>query len=1168
MQPGSLTLFFVHSLCVGMQYWNCIRIAADYVKASVGGAEMAIVLGSGLMDFVDKFLQEPKPKVSSAAPQHITAAQHSAGLHRRAFERPEPLCSLLTVLAMCLTPSAVFVCSLSLSQQMIEYSKVPYMPGTNVPGHSGKIFVGNLATKNGMSKVMCFAGRVHAYEGWAAAEFNFIVRLAHACGVKLMILTNSAGGALSGMSEGSIMMIRDHLRFSGVNPMQDVSDDPRFGPKHTTSSHAYSSRIASIVTQAAQTLSMESDVLSGTYCWSSGPSYETPAEVQAGMKLSVGSLGGAFGMSTVPEVLAAHNLGMEVFALSLCTNLAAGLGHKELTHGDVKIVAEVAGPRFQNLLLEMFANLDIQSEEASLAAGKPRLQPVGFELASASASLHSLGCEVPSRSLYPLAGWTPSLQDVYGAVDRLATANGGGSGSGGPSAFSLVAGVLFLGGRHQRAVGTLFVQGLRDLRTLPFRELTPAFAAHPDMLSSYARTAMVVLGSVPCPASSELALGSAATAGKRVLVVVSPDGNGLVGLNAAESSLLVQALQALGASTILASGVGVDTQSRGVSGPTGDSCSSSSAANGRVVLLEDVLDRTVDPLPLTLLAASSASPECVRPVSPHHTPLFDPSLNLALERALLAAGAGGGADGGVGADNKNSKHAPTVQVGSYLAFQGPMLPSEAELNLCFHAGCVATAGIGNMQFSSVAKELGLRVAVALTTVPQVTELPEEAPHQPQSHAAAAAQDEHSLASTVAQAFAQVILAQNNVEHLARNVRTEHAAAFLSNAAAAAAPAASVVAAAPAVSGAGFGPVSFVAAQESFEDVSVSAGWLVQQLGSFLSGESESDSGAPAPAPAAAIKTMVFAEAMLAPAFDSAEFETKWECGLLDVPRFANFCGLGSANANTLNKSGCCFPYDPRVLMGSWRLRLARVVSTSSLVLLLLNTAAASTSATTVPAFHGLTYFVRVAKLLNAALGLTNVLLLSQLASCEPGLGPGSLVLVKDHINLTGLNPLFGENTHQFGPRFNDMSVVYKAAGRACFTAQEAGAAIPSSVLAQVVNPALASRAEGALARAVHASTLTAGFAPLATIAKHAEVFVTGLGYIFRSAGSNACDDAALIKPAPSATATATATVFQAATLPSPEAIANIRKLVLGAIEKLHEAGLAHNATIQAAVHAA
>ena len=197
---------------------------------------------------------------------------------------------------------------------------------------------------------MCFAGRVHAYEGWYPYETCFVSRMCALLGVKIFLLTNSAGGALPDMDPGSIMMIRDHMRFTNLDPMLDVCEDSRFGKRGMSGVGIYSSRLADIARKAAEKLEIK--LHEGVYAWFPGPTYETHTEVQAGLSVGVG----AFGMSTVPEALASHSIGMEVFAMSLATNMAAGLVDEELLHEDVTRIGREAGPKFAKLLLEIVRN--------------------------------------------------------------------------------------------------------------------------------------------------------------------------------------------------------------------------------------------------------------------------------------------------------------------------------------------------------------------------------------------------------------------------------------------------------------------------------------------------------------------------------------------------------------------------------------------------------------------------------------------------------------------------------------------------------------------------------------------------------------------------------------------------------------------------------------------
>jgi len=851
-------------------------------------------------------------------------------------------------------------------------------------------------------------------------------------------------------------------------------------------------------------------------------------------------------MSTVPEILAAHALGMEVCAVSLCTNLAAGLGNKELTHGDVKEVAEIAGPRFQSLLVELFASLDVDAERSN------SVLPVSFDAVSAHTPLSALGT-APSKSLYALGGWTPSKQQVAQATVQVGTVLNAGSYN------ALAAAVVFFGGRGQQELARLFLSQLREVRSVPIREVLPSWAHNVGLLSSYSATGVLLVGSLPSDVAPAAAAAGASAAsayshswghGKRVAVLMSADGNGVVGPSSGEVALLMQVFAHLGANSLLLSAVGVDTVERTIGGLPHDKHAAKHPAP-KLMLLEDVLDRTSDPLPLLL----PRDADFLRTVPESKAPLFDVSLTHAIERALLP----GSGKKGV---------APTVGAGSFLSFQGPMLPTEAELNIAFHAGSVSTAGVSALgQWVAAAAEVGMKAAALVHSVPHAQDIP--APAVSDKHALA---DAEHLASTVSIALINALTdAKSGVEHVARNLRLVQAHAVVAADIAATSLAgnkSSTTFSSPAErDSAGYGPVSLVYEHSSFEAVSAATSWLREQMAKAGLPQENAAAGV------AALKSFVFAEGMLASVFAAGSssaaaagaagvdvaassaadaLQVLWDVSALDVPHFAESLGIGLKHeqlTGSLGRSGAAYPYDPRVLLSSWRLQLVRFGASAAApaILLLVNTHDRAGHA---PAFHGLNFFVRVAKLLQSASVVSNILLLAPVASCSAELAPGSLVLLTDHINMTGLNPLFGENDARWGPRFNDMSVVYRPAGRAAFTTQPAGAALPTSILAQVSNPGLSSLSEANLARSVRASTLVSGLAPISTLAKHADVAVTALGYVFRSAGAS--DDASAIR---NAGAQVTAAIAHAVTLPTQSTIQTLRGLVSNALQGLHDNGV-------------
>mmetsp|Transcript_131382 Transcript_131382/g.195714 ORF Transcript_131382/g.195714 Transcript_131382/m.195714 type:complete len:835 (+) Transcript_131382:17-2521(+) len=235
----------------------------------------------------------------------------------------------------------------------IPYSDIPNMVKTTVSGHSGNLVLGTLA--NG-KKVITFAGRVHAYEGIRMFEVTYLARIAHGLGAKIFIATNAAGGALDEMNPGDAMIITDHVNILKRHPLQEVFADASVCPP-VSGTRIYSKRIAGLAREIAAGVT-DFGLREGTYACCPGPSYETPSEVRGGKDTGIG----AFGMSTVPECIVASSLGLEVFALSLCTNLAAGISSIPLSHEEVKEVADNSGPLLMTFMERLLSNLDADPE--------------------------------------------------------------------------------------------------------------------------------------------------------------------------------------------------------------------------------------------------------------------------------------------------------------------------------------------------------------------------------------------------------------------------------------------------------------------------------------------------------------------------------------------------------------------------------------------------------------------------------------------------------------------------------------------------------------------------------------------------------------------------------------------------------------------------------------
>ncbi|MCG3149019.1 MAG: Purine nucleoside phosphorylase 1 [Verrucomicrobiae bacterium] len=222
----------------------------------------------------------------------------------------------------------------------IPYSDIPDFPQPRVAGHAGKLLAGELGGK----RLMIFSGRFHHYEGRPVSELVAPVNLADSLGAKLLIVTNAAGGINPTFNPGDLMVIEDHINFMGINPLIG-------GPTFIDMTTAYTPRLREKLETAAGKADIR--LRRGTYLATTGPSYETPAEIKA-----FGWLGAdAVGMSTVPEVIMARAHNMEVAGISCITNLAAGISSQKLAHVEVLEVGKIAQTKLAKLLTEFLTLL-------------------------------------------------------------------------------------------------------------------------------------------------------------------------------------------------------------------------------------------------------------------------------------------------------------------------------------------------------------------------------------------------------------------------------------------------------------------------------------------------------------------------------------------------------------------------------------------------------------------------------------------------------------------------------------------------------------------------------------------------------------------------------------------------------------------------------------------
>ncbi len=230
-----------------------------------------------------------------------------------------------------LTPKAALVLGSGLGElaeeitdpRVIPYEELPDFPRSTVSGHAGRLVAGMLQG----TPVLCMQGRIHHYEGLNPAQLAFPVRAFRELGIENLILTNAAGSLRSDMAPGSLMLLSDHINFSGCYPLIGPNEE-KWGPRFPDMSKAYAADLRDMLRRGATKAGVP--MREGVYVMTAGPAFETPAEVRA-----LNILGGdAVGMSTVPECVAARHCGMKVAAVSVITNFAAGLSPHGQTHAE------------------------------------------------------------------------------------------------------------------------------------------------------------------------------------------------------------------------------------------------------------------------------------------------------------------------------------------------------------------------------------------------------------------------------------------------------------------------------------------------------------------------------------------------------------------------------------------------------------------------------------------------------------------------------------------------------------------------------------------------------------------------------------------------------------------------------------------------------------------
>lgn len=228
----------------------------------------------------------------------------------------------------------------------IPYDKIPGFAKSTVEGHKGQLVFAQINKRN----VVMMQGRNHFYEGHSMQDVTYPIKVMKKLGVKTVIITNAAGAINKSFRPGDLMVITDHINLMGTNPLIGPND-PDLGVRFPDMSEVYNKSLIKIVDAAGRLLKI--DLKHGVYVATTGPSYETPAEIKMARFMG----GDAAGMSTVPEAIVANYCGMKVIGISCISNFATGISSKKLSHEEVIETTEKVKAKFKELVLLLLKNI-------------------------------------------------------------------------------------------------------------------------------------------------------------------------------------------------------------------------------------------------------------------------------------------------------------------------------------------------------------------------------------------------------------------------------------------------------------------------------------------------------------------------------------------------------------------------------------------------------------------------------------------------------------------------------------------------------------------------------------------------------------------------------------------------------------------------------------------
>ena len=230
------------------------------------------------------------------------------------------------------------------SPLIFNYKDIPHFSSPSIEGHEGKLIIGKYDDSN----IICLNGRLHAYEGFSMEEVVHPIRTICSLGISILIVTNAAGGINPEFSQGDYMLICDHINIMEENPLRG-NYDSRIGPRFVDMSEPYSRELISIAENSLRHLDISISVKKGVYAGVNGPSYETPSEVKMLRLLGADVVG----MSTIPEVIVARQMGVRVCGISCITNIAAGIKKEEISHDKVLTLMKTNEEKHSTVLKEI-----------------------------------------------------------------------------------------------------------------------------------------------------------------------------------------------------------------------------------------------------------------------------------------------------------------------------------------------------------------------------------------------------------------------------------------------------------------------------------------------------------------------------------------------------------------------------------------------------------------------------------------------------------------------------------------------------------------------------------------------------------------------------------------------------------------------------------------------